>query len=308
MSLTDKQPVIPPPLQKGDTIGICAPAGPIRNLDDFSAGLDIIQQMGFKPLLNKEIIPQPDHSVYLADNDCNRCNDFDTLWRNPEVKAIMALRGGFGSMRIVDKINYQAIRKRPKIFIGFSDITVLLSAINKKSGIIPLHGPVLSSLAKIDTESLNSLQKALLGQQNELKNKENIILKGGSARGHLLPGNLTTLLHLLRTPWEPQWQQAILMIEDVGEPLYKLDRMITQLHHSGILSKISALIMGTFSDNKNNPIAAKKDFIARILAISEPYNYPIWADFPFGHTSKNITIPHGRQAILDSKKNTIVFL
>jgi len=221
------KPILAAPLKKGDTIGIIAPAGPVRNETDFSAGLKILTDLGFKTRYRNDILR---HNDYLAGTDQERLAELHELWREPEVKAILAVRGGYGCLRLLPNLDFALIREQPKILIGFSVLTVLLSAIQQKTGLVTFHGPMLTTLARSDRDSQKAFFDLLTGKprpENKIKGLE--ILQGGQASGRLLPGNLTSLVHLLGTPWEPNWQDAILVLEDIGEAPYRIDRLLTHL-------------------------------------------------------------------------------
>ena len=152
---------LPAPLKKGDTIGIIAPAGPVRNEADFSAGLKMLTELGFKTRYRSDILR---HNDFLAGTDQERLAELHELWRDPEVKAILAVRGGYGCLRILPDLDLNLIRQQPKMLIGFSDLTVLLSAIQQKTGLITFHGPMLTTLPKSDRDSQEAFFNLLTGK------------------------------------------------------------------------------------------------------------------------------------------------
>ena len=246
-----------PQYKKGDTIGLVAPAGPIINKRNFTAGLRILEKNGFRVKYSQNLL---NAKGYLAGSDQERSEEFNRLWSAPEVKALVAARGGYGSMRMLDLIDMKLIRKKPKILIGFSDLTVLLAAIYKETGLVTYHGPVVTTLASINKQSQTSFFNALAGKKTDLLKPARIqILKKGRAKGILLGGNLTTLVHMIGTPYELPWQDAILFIEDIDESPYRLDRLLTHLDRAGCLQKINGFILGSFSDSqrKKNTCNAK---------------------------------------------------
>ena len=294
------KPILPAPLKKGDTIGIIAPAGPVRNEGDFAAGLKILTELGFKTRYQGDILR---HNGYLAGTDQQRLDELHELWRDPEVKAILAVRGGYGCLRLLPDLDFDLIREQPKMLIGFSDLTVLLSAIQQKTGLITFHGPMLTTLPRSDRDSQERFFDLLTGRPRpESKIKGLEILKGGMARGRLLPGNLTSLVHLLGTPWEPQWRDAIVVLEDIGEAPYRIDRLLTHLRAAGRLEQIVGLVLGDFDQ-----CGERETIWQRTLELLAHRPIPIWANFPCGHGSKNHILPVGAEAQLDSSAGRLVF-
>ncbi|MFA6899203.1 MAG: LD-carboxypeptidase [Desulfurivibrionaceae bacterium] len=295
------KPILAAPLKKGDTIGIIAPAGPVRNETDFSAGLKILTDLGFKTRYRNDILR---HNDYLAGTDQERLAELHELWREPEVKAILAVRGGYGCLRLLPNLDFALIREQPKILIGFSDLTVLLSAIQQKTGLVTFHGPMLTTLARSDRDSQKAFFDLLTGKprpENKIKGLE--ILQGGQASGRLLPGNLTSLVHLLGTPWEPNWQDAILVLEDIGEAPYRIDRLLTHLWAAGRLEQIAGLILGDFDQ-----CGDVEQIWQRTLELLAHRHIPVWANFPCGHGSRNQILPMGAEASLDSSTGRLTIL
>lgn len=298
---TPTKPILAAPLKKGDTIGIIAPAGPVRNEGDFAAGLKILSEMGFNPRYQSNILRH--HDDYLAGTDQERLAELHELWRDPEVKAILAVRGGYGCLRLLPDLDFTLISQQPKMLIGFSDLTVLLLAIQQKTGIVTFHGPMLTTLPRNDRDSQEAFFQLLTGRSApDIKAKGLEILKGGQASGRLLPGNLTSLVHLLGTPWEPDWKNAILVLEDIGEAPYRIDRLLTHLWAAGRLEQIAGLILGDFAQ-----CGEREAIWQRTLELLAHRPIPIWANFPCGHGSQNLILPVGIEAQLDSSAGRLVF-
>ena len=301
-----RTPIFPPALQKGDTIGLVAPAGPLIDKGKFSAGVHILEKKGFRLKYNRRLL---NVRGYLAGSDRARAADFNMLWSDPEVKALVAARGGYGCLRMLELLDMKLIRKNPKILVGFSDLTVLLTAIHKKTGLVTYHGPVVTTLASIDRKSqksfFNTLANSPLPRIEAAKLK---ILKDGKAKGILLGGNLTTLVHMIATPYEIPWNEAILFIEDIGESPYRLDRLLTHLNQAGRLQKIRGLILGTFSDEDRKENRAMKSAVhKRIMELLEDVDIPVWANFPVGHSRRNLTLPVGLEAEMNSRDASLRF-
>ena len=301
-----RQVVYPPPVDIGDTIGLVAPAGPLINKDNFTAGVQVLEKKGFKVKFNHKLLSA---SGYLAGSDQERTDEFNSLWADPEVKALVAARGGYGCLRMIDRIDLKQIRKNPKILIGFSDLTVLLNAIHKKTRLVTFHGPVATTLASIDRPSTKSFFDTLLGQAPMHMTPGRLkILNRGNARGTLLGGNLTTLIHMLGTPYEFPWNNTILFIEDIGELPYRLDRFLTHLYQAKRLQKIKGLILGTFTDeDRKENRAMQRAVQKRITELFKGYNIPIWANFPSGHSRRNLTLPVGSEVKMDSAAGGLFF-
>ena len=296
--------IYPPPVKKGDIIGLVAPAGPLINKDNFTAGIQILENKGFKVKFNQKLL---NAKGYLAGSDQERADEFNRLWSDPEVKGLVAARGGYGCLRMIDLIDMKQIGRHPKILIGFSDLTVLLNAIYKKTGLVTYHGPVVTTLASIDKKSHTSFFNVLTGNPLKLIKPSRIkIINGGKANGILMGGNLTTLAQMVGTPHEIPWTDIILFIEDTGESPYRLDRLLTHLNMAKRLQKINGLILGTFTDDaKKESSILRKTVHGRIIELLKDMNIPIWANFPTGHCRRNLTLPIGVKVEMDSSAGTV---
>jgi len=310
MTETRTGQAVPPPLKSGAIIGVIAPAGQIRDQAGFEAGIKILVEMGFEPRFPRALWPG---IGYLADSDANRAEEFNRMWTDREVAALLALRGGYGCLRMAGMIDLAQVCRQPKMLIGFSDITVLHNHLRQQTGIISLHGPTLSTLATSDQDTLQRFHQCLTGNwQASLQIKGVEILRGGdAARGRLIGGNLSTLLTLLATPFEPDLDQAILFLEDVGEPLYRIDRMLTQLHLTGKLDRVAGIILGDFSLKRDvEPLEHLRHHEAiweRTLQLTAGTGIPVWGGFPVGHGPINMTLPHGAMAVMDSRVGRLRF-
>jgi muramoyltetrapeptide carboxypeptidase len=299
--------ILPAAIQKGDTIGLVAPSGSIVNQDNLEKGIQIIKDAGYKLKFYRDF----GHTEgYLAGSDQERADEFNSIWSDPEVKAVIAARGGYGSLRMLDMLDLEHVQKNPKILIGFSDLTVLLAAIHKITGMVTFHGPVVTTLASIDETSRKSFFDTLSGNILPSISPDRLtIVQNGQADGILLGGNLTTLAHMLATPYDTSWQDVILFIEDIGESPYRLDRLLTHLAKAQKLDNLSGLIIGTFTetDTTESPDLAKC-ICERILELVGDQDIPIWADFPVGHGSRNLTLPLGIRVQMDSAGRTLNLL
>lgn len=303
----DNKPFLPPPLKQGDTIGIFCPAGPARDEQRLRGGIELIRTMGFAVRVSGPTGPVPEG--YLADSDKHRAAHLERLWHDEEVKAILAVRGGFGCLRLLDRLDWSVFQRCPKFLAGFSDVTVLLNTLLHRAELVSIHSPVVTSLVRSDKASAVSLFSLLTGGIPETIQPRGLeILRGGLGTGRLVGGNLTSLVHLLATPWDHTWDECILLLEDTNEPLYRLDRMLTQLALAGRLQRLAGLLLGTFdsgSDRSNNH-RLQEGLWHRVMELAGP-DYPIWAAFPVGHREHNIALPIGMEAVMDSAAGALVF-
>ncbi len=292
--MTKKKLIVPPFLNLGDTIGIATPASPYKS-EALGEGIHVLKQWGFQVTLDRKRIGR---KSYLAGTDRERAEELMGLFSDPGIKAILCSRGGYGAMRILDFLDFKKIKDHPKLFMGFSDVTVLLLALWKKAGLMAFHGPMVTTLPQLTAPALITVQTTLLGfYQIQIPLDANRAIRPGSARGILMGGNLTLLTHLIGTAYEPVWDQAILFLEDCGEDPYRVDRLFAHLRLSGCLEKVSAILLGkiTGSNKKDLPLSLLKEILNDL-------NIPIWAGLPIGHGSRNIPLPVGAPAFLDAEK------
>ena len=290
----------PPSLRPGDRVGVLSPASPCP-AQELEAGCVILKKLGLEVVSHAggESF-QPD---YLAGSDEYRASRFNEFVQDPEIKGILCARGGYGSLRILPDIAYEQLRATPKSLVGFSDITALLLACHVKTGLVCYHGPTVSTLATSDQETIESFWRALSSNATvELLFAEAVCLRLGRCEGPVLGGNLTTLIHLLGTSFLPSLAGAILFLEDRGEKLYRIDRMLTQLIHSGLAQEISGLILGDFSEN--GPRDELNDLVQERFASA---SFPILSGAPVGHGRRNLTLPLGLPATLDAGAGTLTY-
>lgn len=308
-------PIRPPRLEPGDLIALAAPAGPLRPSTDLDRALARLQQLGFRVHCPASIHRQ--HG-FLAGSDRQRLAELHRLFQNRHVKAILCVRGGYGSARLLPLLDYGLIRTRPKIFIGYSDITALHCALQTRLDWITFHGPMAGpDLARphIPRFTLESLLRTLTRAEpagSILPARPNFpirTLHPGKATGRLIGGNLSVLVATLGTPYQPDFRNRILCLEEVNEPPYRIDRMLTQLLHAGLLQQLAGIAIGLCKEgagpnpNTTNqpPVTAEDVFRERL----EPLRKPTLLGLPFGHTPSNATLPLNALAELDAHQGDL---
>lgn len=240
---------------------------------------------------------------YLAGSDAQRAADFNDAARDPAVRGIFALRGGYGTMRILDAIAYDALAADPKVVLGYSDLTALLNAVTQKTGLVTFHGPV-AGLSEFTERETAWLSRAVMRAEalGELPAAQSSILRPGSARGVLRGGNLSLVTALLGTPYEIDARGALLILEEVEEPPYRIDRMLTQLRMSGAFSRAAGVLLGTCKKcdvDEQHPYAAMP--LARTLQDRlGDLGIPVLADLPIGHAGEQWTLPIGLEARIEN--------
>ena len=307
-STCNKKTRIPNRLKKGDTIGLIAPASSFSD-EAYQTALEHLRYFGFNIKEGKHL---HDQKGYLAGEDIARAADINAFFADDSIQGIWCLRGGYGTTRLLSMLDYKTIRKNPKALIGYSDITALLMAIYKETGLVGFHGPVaVSEMTEFSEQYLRSVimeGKAAtyqLSEENQAKAAEDNAfaartIKGGKAQGKLLGGNLSLLSAMVGTPYLPSAKNAIVFIEDIGEKPYRIDRMMTQLLESGWLNDINGLVLGTFNDchpdEGDRSLTLKEVIDDRVKGL----NVPIAYGYSFGHIDNQITLPIGVKVEMDA--------
>ena len=283
---------IPPYLKKGDTIGIVAPAGfmPIEKMQNCIETLD---NWGFTVQLGATT--HSDSQNYFSGTDDERLNDLQQMLDDPNIKAVLCARGGYGMSRIIDCINFKKFRKHSKWIIGFSDITVLHSHIFSNYKIASLHAPMAAAFidGEFNNPYLQSLKNSLEGISSNYECVAHAFNRKGEATGQLVGGNLALLAHVTGTNSDIKTKGRILFLEDIGEYLYNIDRMILQLKRSGKLDRLEGLIVGGFTDNKDTERPFGKSAYEIIHDHVKEYDYPVCYGFPVSHGRENYALKVG---------------
>ena len=309
-------PLIPDRLNYGDTIGIIAPASAPPDPKNIDRSVAALERLGFKPRLAANVRKR---WGFLAGNDSDRAGDLMKMFTDRKVKAIICVRGGYGTARLLPLLDFRTIRANPKIFLGYSDITSLHCAFLVKSNLVSFHGPMLNSdFVKKDMPdfTVQSFLRTLMQPsppgsiRDGYKQRTVTILRRGKASGPLVGGNITLLCAALGTPYLPSFKNSILFFEDLDEVPYRFDRMLTQLLNAGLLQQVAGIAIG-INANCQDPKAKGANeyrqtledvFAERLL----PLKVPVVAGLPFGHIPFNATLPIGVRVTLDAIKGDLV--
>ena len=279
------------PLKKGDTIGVAAPSARFDK-KKFNRGIDCLRNLGFQVHVPRAIFGE---KRYLAGDDTSRAAVVNELFADPEIKGIISVRGGFGTLRMLNYLDWELIQKNPKLVMGFSDATALLMAVIQQTHFAGIHGPNLVSLAHADPKTLASFYQAITGLPREILIPRGRCLEPGQDEGRLMGGNMATLTHLTGTPFQPDFKDAVLFLEDVGEPAYKIDRMLSQMKMAGLFLGVQGVVTGSF-ENCENP-----EYIPEIL--SEIFvGVPLIMGLDAGHGVLNLSLAMGLDVVLDTSR------
>jgi muramoyltetrapeptide carboxypeptidase len=295
-----QQPLVKPPaLRPGDTIGIAAPGSPFDQ-QAFERGVAVLESMGLQVKIPENLFAR---QGYLAGSDTERASQLMKLFEDESVRAIMCARGGFGSMKLLPLLDFETVCARPKIVVGFSDITALLLAIYYRCGMVTFHGPLVTTLKKHSEKTCTALMDSFSSSRPPaLKSPNPVVLKPGQASGPVVGGNLTVLTHLMGTPYEPRFEGHVLFLEDRGEAPYRIDRMLSQLRLAGLLDGLAGVILGSFHDC--GPV---EDVYEIVKQAFDHTDIPVLAGFDLGHGTDNLTVPIGVKAQMDTEDGSLRF-
>ena len=307
----------PKRLQKGQTVGLIAPASNAFENESVRFAMEIVESLGYKVKPGKNLFKR---WGYLAGSDEERADDLNAMFRDDHVDAIFALRGGYGTPRILPFIDYKMIRKNPKAFLGYSDITALHQAIHKETGLVTFHGPMALqtwhpyALAEMKKVMVNPEAPTLLGAPPPFEGREGSVepnnrltrVVPGKARGGLTGGNLSLMCKLMGTPYEPDFKNKIVFLEEVGEKPYKIDGMLTHLWLSGKLHQAAGFALGKFTDADPEGVSLSLEeiFKDRFTMLGKP----TLRGLMIGHIGAHATLPMGIQTELDVDKGTLTML
>ena len=312
---TNNSVIIPQGLKEGDTVGVVSPSSAIFETEPYEIAKENLEAMGLKVKFGEFVKGRYGH---LAGTDEERAEELNEMFRDENIQAVMALRGGSGAARILDKLDYETIKNNPKIFIGYSDITALHLAIYEKTGLVTFHGPL--AVSTWNSFSFDYFKRLLFDKEkitftNPTDKGDNLVqienrirtIREGEATGRLIGGNLSVLTGIMGSEYFPSdWEGNILYLEDVGEQIYAVDRMMSQLQLGGVLDKISGFVFGKCTSC--NPGGSGYGSLTMEEVIDhyiKPLNIPAFSGAMIGHIDDNVTIPNGLKAKINATKGSI---
>ena len=308
----------PARLKAGDTVGLVAPANATFNSYELDIARDSLTALGLNVRVGEHL---RDRHGYLAGRDRDRAADINGFFEDSSVAAVLPIRGGWGSARLLPLLDYDAIRRNPKVIVGYSDVTALLTAIHARTGLVTFHGA--NGMGRWDQYSLDFFRRVLFDGEavtftNTPKFSDTNVLtpvqyrtqtiRPGTARGRLLGGNLSVLAGIVGSPYLPDWDDAILFLEDVGEAIYRVDRMLTTLKLAGILGRIRGFVFGTCSECDPGSGFGALTFEELWADHIAPLNIPAWSGAMIGHGMPQWTLPVGAEVAIDASAGTIRML
>ncbi|MFN3873015.1 MAG: LD-carboxypeptidase [Ignavibacterium sp.] len=302
----------PTRLKKGDTIGLITPASSPDELLRIEESVRYIEKIGYRVKVGKNV---GKFNGYLAGSDEERLEDFHSMFNDKSVKAIMCLRGGYGAFRLLDKINYKLIQKNPKIFVGYSEITAIQNAIFKKTGLITFAGPMpaVDFVNNVSAYTEEWFWKIVTSNKKigKIKYPENAkmpFINKGIANARILGGNLAVFNALLGTEYFPDMKDKILLLEDIDEKPYKIDRMLNQLRLAKVFKGLKGIILGRFVECYEQDPNKKTLSLGEVIEYYfKPLKLPIIYTFPHGHIKDFVTIPLGIKIRLNATSGSVEF-
>jgi muramoyltetrapeptide carboxypeptidase len=294
--MCNRENLLPGKLFPGDTIGVIAPAGPVSE-EETAAGFALLAARGYRVRPGRHLFQK---KGYLSTDDSGRLQDLHEMFADHEVKAVFCARGGYGTMRLIGMLDYDLVRSNPKIIAGYSDITALLLSLRCRTGLVGFHGPMIRDCAFKGLGSMIAFLDFLEGLSAPSLVLSGPVLREGRARGPLVGGNLTMMSHLAGTPFMPDLKGCVVFLEDRGEALYRIDRMLAHLRLCGYLEKIAGLVAGAFTDCGDT--GAVLELLGEVTADT---GVPVVSGLPVGHGQENLSIPVGVCAEMDTSRPTL---
>lgn len=291
----------PPLLAPGARVALVSPAGPLRGAEDLARAVANARALGWEPVVGEHVL---ERRGYFAGDDALRLADLDRALRDPSIDGVWCVRGGYGTMRLLDGIDWTALSARPKALLGYSDITALHCALAARSGLASYHAP--TARAELTDFSRTSLERAAVRGKDPCGAIAGArTVRGGSAEGRLAGGNLALLASLAGTPYMPSLDGAILVLEDINEAVYRIDRMLTQLRLAGLLQRVAGLVFGAFTDCPEEADDGARSLDEVIDEVAAALGVPCVAGAPVGHIAEQWTLPLGLTATLDATAGTL---
>lgn len=300
----DKPVLKPPRLRAGDKVGLVSPAGPMEKAADLQIGIDQLRAVGLEAVVGKHAM---DRVAYLAGSDEARASDLNAFARDPQIRGIFATRGGYGTMRILDAIDYDAFARDPKVVLGFSDITALINAITARTGLVTFHGPV-AAYSTYTAVVVREMQALLMNAQppGTLRNATTSTIVPGTARGKLVGGNLTLIDGVFGTPYAIPVEGNILLIEDVHESPYQMDQLLTTLLLGDVLQSAAGIAVGVIVEpDRKQSEGPSPDLMLALRDRLTAAKRPAVQGMQFGHILNQWVLPIGLAATLDATAGTL---
>ena len=303
----------PEKLKRGDVIGIISPSSPVSDIAKLDAGVSYFEKRGYRVKVGLNAMKE---RGYLAGTDRERLEDVHSMFLDKEVRLIICLRGGYGASRLLDKIDYNIIKNHPKIFCGYSDITVLQNAFFHKTGLVTFAGPMAGvdfykDISEFTEENFwNTLTSNEPIKLNYPEGERLSSYRSGIAEGRLIGGNLSLFSSLIGTMYLPEPEDKILFLEEIGEVPYRIDRMLNQLKLSGYLGKIKGVILGSFTDCIETDAHRKSLDLREVMEdyFIKDFHVPVVYNLNHGHINNNLTIPIGVNVRINGSNCSIEFL
>jgi muramoyltetrapeptide carboxypeptidase len=303
----------PRALRRGDVIGLVAPAGALWRPERVEGCVRYLEGQGYRVEIGAHALKQ---DGAFAGTDDERLADLNGMLRDPRIRAVMALRGGYGTPRLLDRIDYAAVRRDPKILVGYSDITALQMALFRRTGLVTFSGPLgaVEFSGTPDPVTEESFWRLVTSRRTRgrLPLPADAAIetrRGGVGEGPLLGGCLSLVVALLGTPFSPDYRGAVLALEDVHEQFHRLDRMLTQLRLAGVLERLEGLVLGQFTQaSAADPAHPFHDLEAVWGSVLREVRGPLLAGFPYGHVPRKVTLPWGIPVHVDGKKRSVSLL
>jgi muramoyltetrapeptide carboxypeptidase len=287
---------LPESIAEGARIALVAPAGGLRGEEDVARAIFNVRSLGWEPLLGRYAL---EHDGYFAGTDSQRLADLNSALRDPSTDAVWCLRGGYGTARLLPEVDLDSLKRAPKPVIGFSDVTALHAAIQRHCGIVSFHGP--AARGELNEFSRSSLLSAVATRGNPAgRAAQARTIRGGSAEGVLAGGNLAVLASLVGTPYAPDLDGAILVLEDIGERTYRIDRMLRQMYQAGLLEGCRAILFGECTDCSEQTESGARSLDTVLAETADLLGVPCIAGAPVGHILEQWTLPLGAAARLDA--------
>lgn len=299
----------PPALQPGDAISIIAPASP-PSAEACAAAIEKLAAAGYQPRTYRDLCSR---DGYLAGSDEDRAAELNQAFADPETRMVLAVRGGYGAPRLLDRVDFALLKDQPKIVCGYSDITALHAAIQTQCGLISFLGPNLmdglgsdSAATEVEREAFYSLATGAIGEGDSLSQTQSTnparTLHGGVAQGRLVGGNFAVFMGLIGAPYVPDLTGSVLFIEDTGEAPYRFDRMLTQLRLAGVLDKLAGVVCGYLTKCTDDEGPSVDEVLEEFL---KSLGIPVLTGFPAGHEHPNLPLPMGALVEIDATARTL---